>query len=64
MENAIKNLLALEPASDDPIEYQQLAEKYFAEMKRMNEQMAHDREKSARLSVEIRTMLDQLKKVA
>lgn len=64
MEDTIKNLLALEPTSDDPVEYQRLAEKYFAEMRRMNEQMAKDREESARLSIEIRAMLDQLKKVA
>lgn len=64
MEDTLKNLLTLEPASDDPVEYQKLAEKYFAEMRRMNEQMAKDREESARLSVEIRAMLDQLKKAA
>lgn len=64
MEDTIKNLLSLEPASDDPAEYQKLAERYFAEMKRMNEQMAKDREESARLGVEIRSMLDQLKKAA
>ena len=64
MEDTLKNLLALEPASDDPVEYQKLAEKYFAEMRRMNEQMAKDRAESARLSVEIRALLDQLKKAA
>lgn len=64
MENTIKNLLTLEPVSDDPAEYQKLTELYFAEMKRMNEQMAKDREESARLGVEIRSMLDQLKKAA
>jgi hypothetical protein len=64
MEDTIKNLLALEPASDDPVEYQKLAEQYFAEMRRMNEQMAKDRQESARLSIEIRSMLDQLKKAA
>ncbi len=64
MEDTIKNLLALEPASDDPAEYQKLAELYFAEMRRMNEKMAQDREESARLSLEIRSMLDQLKKAA
>lgn len=63
MEDTIKNLLALEPVSDDPVEYQKLAEEYFAEMRRMNEQTAKDHEKAAQLSLEIRAMLDQLKKV-
>ncbi len=64
MDDTIKNLLTLEPASDDPVEYQKLAELYFAEMRRMNEKMRQDQEEIERLKVETRMHLDRLRKVA
>jgi hypothetical protein len=64
MEDTIKNLLALEPVSDDPAEYQKLAELYFAEMRRMNEKMQQDQKEIDRLTVQIHAHLDRLRKAA